>query len=323
MTIIQGECSEYRPLVARLEEHDFGLRLDIFLSRNYPFLTRSQWQRKIAKGDVRVNRTQVRPSYRLSRGDRFEMHHPVQNEPEVDGRIYPIFKRGLVMAVYKPGNLPMHENGPYRNNTFARLLADEVGPDWAAVHRLDRETSGLVLCGRTNPIRQELARLLATREVEKEYLAVVKGRPSAHSFIEKGPIGDLVESSIRIKKWVSPAGQPAETHFKVLEEKEGHALISARPKTGRTNQIRIHAAYNGLPIVGDKLYHPDESVFEDYFKNRSNTKFTIEKTGFHRLCLHAYRLKFRHPELGNTCEIISPLPEDISQLWNSMGSSTC
>ena len=246
------------------------------------------------------------------------LHHPRRDEPEVDKGIYPLWKHGQVMAMYKPGNLPMHESGPYRKNTFSHILSEEFGKEWAAVHRLDRETSGIVLCGRTHEIRSALSAALADRNVGKEYLAFSKGDSIQDSFREIGPIGELRGSTIRIKKWVVPDGLPSETFFEVLERKKGHVFMKALPKTGRTNQIRVHAAYNSLPLVGDKLYHPDADVFDEYFRNRGNTNRILQETGFHRLCLHAHKLKFIHPETGRFCEVVSQLPEDMKTFWDSL-----
>lgn len=221
------------------------------------------------------------------------------------------------MAVYKPAPLPMHENGAYRKNTFAELLKEEIGPEWAAVHRLDRETSGLVLCGATYEVRRQLAISLADRSMHKEYLAIAHGQPNEESWIESGPIGDLSASEIRIKKWVVPDGLPSETHFSVAERKGQHVLLKARPKTGRTNQIRIHAAYAGHHLVGDRLFYPDESVFLDWFVNGLSNEI-IEATGHRRCLLHAHGLSFRHPESGELEEVYCPMPDDMRDFWDAL-----
>ena len=297
------------------------VRLDAYLAAEYPFYSRAAWQSKIRCGHLLISGRQVRPGYRLRVGDRLEMYSPRQKEPEVSKDLYPLWKQGEIMAVYKPSNLPMHENGPYRKNTFAHLVKEIIGPDWAAVHRLDRETSGIVLCSRCPELRKDLAMALADRDVEKEYLAICMGEPQHDDFTEKGPIGDLVESKIRIKKWVVPDGLPAETRFSFIDRRGGYSLVRARPKTGRTNQIRIHAAYNGLPLVGDKLYHPDESIFEEYFENRGNTDRVVEATGFHRLCLHAAMIQFRSPVTGESCRVDCPMPDELKNFWDSLSVS--
>lgn len=314
-TINSDFDGEYRTLGPKIGPGSGPLRLDAYLAVNYPFWSRSKWQKKLRVGEVRVNNAKMDPSYRLREGDVIAIFHPHRREPEVDHNIFPIFKDGGVMAFYKPANLPMHENGPYRKNTFCNILKQQFGSSWAPIHRLDRETSGIVLCGNTPKIRQNLAGAFAHKEVTKEYLAIVKGIPTTSSWREDGSIGDLEDSLIRIKKWVVPNGLAALTFFQVLEKTSGYSLLLARPKTGRTNQIRIHAAVKGFPIVGDKLYHPDESVFIEYFENGGNTKTVLEKVEFHRLCLHAAGLEFTHPETDQICKINSPLPEDMEEFW--------
>src|SRR5690606_34289634 len=118
----------------------------------------------------------------------------------------------------------------------------------------------------THPVREELNRMWRAGEVKKEYLAIAQGTAIEDTWSVDGPIGDLVTSQIRIKKWVVPDGQSALTHFKVEERASEHTLLRAFPVTGRTNQIRIHAAYSGLVLLGDKLFHPDENVFLTYYE---------------------------------------------------------
>lgn len=306
---------EFRILCDAVSADMAGQRVDGYLSENFPFFSRSSWQKRLRQGVVLVNERKVRPSHRLGESDRIDLYYPTLIEPEVDRGIYPLWKMGAVMAVYKPANLPMHENGPYRKNTFAEIVKEELGADWAAVHRLDKETSGIVLCGATHKVRQELSKSLAQRTLAKEYVAICKGSPDRASWIERGAIGDCVDSPIRIKKWVvDSGGLSAETSFAVLDEKDGYIKLAAYPKTGRTNQIRIHAAYAGLPLVGDKLYHPDESVFLEWFDHGMSEK-VVRAVEYHRCLLHAKSLTFVHPENDSIQRIDCPLPEDITTFW--------
>jgi 23S rRNA pseudouridine1911/1915/1917 synthase len=215
----------------------------------------------------------------------------------------------------------MHENGKYRTTTFASLVTEKFGKEWSAVHRLDKETSGLVLCAANMKLRQKLAEDLAQRRVQKEYQCIVSGIPAESCFRIDAPIGDLEESEIRIKKWVMPGGLEALTDFEVVktlpatDEHDGFALLKAFPKTGRTNQIRIHAAYTGYPLIGDKLYHPDEGVFLQYFKE-GNSDDVVAQAGFWRHALHASYLRFVHPHTDEMCDVRSELYGDLQVLWN-------
>ena len=322
MSNISPTDDTYRRLGPRiLDSQAVGLRIDLYLGRSFPFLTRSAWQKRVTLGEVLVNGEPIRGSYRLRVGDELEFYHPQEAEPEVDRNIRILWHDGAVMAVFKPGNLPMHENGAYRKNTFATLLSeltDKEGleGEWAAVHRLDRETSGIVLCGGTYDVRKRLADDFEGRRIKKEYLCIVSGTPNESQWSNCSPLGDLKTSQIRIKKWVVPDGLPAETGF-ICEAvaPSGYALLRAFPRTGRTNQIRIHAAHSGHWILGDKLYHPDEEVFLDYWKTGKTTDFAINSTGHSRCCLHAAVLEFTHPQTGRLIRIESPLPEDMQDLW--------
>lgn len=305
---------QFRKLGPAIENEGPGDRLDAYLSRKFPFLTRGGWQNRIFSGCLRVNDQNSFPAYRLARGDRLTFFHPPAAEPDVDTGIRELWREGAVMAVFKPGNLPMHENGPYRFNTFSHLVRAAFGEEWAAVHRLDRETSGIVLCAASPRARNRLSADWAARRVKKEYLAIVNGVTVADHWVANGAIGDLAESAIRIKKWVVEGGLEAMTEFTTLGRGVQHSLVKAVPLTGRTNQIRIHAAHAGHHLVGDKLYHPDEQVFLDYFDD-GNTPSVQERAGFHRLCLHASALRFNHPETGEPVEVEAPLPEDLRELW--------
>jgi len=304
----------YRSLGGPVSDEFVGMRIDGYLSRFFPFFSRAMWQTRLKQGHLLVNSLPVRVAYRLRQGDRISMYHPPEVEPEVDLGVYQIWESQGVMAVYKPANLPMHENGPYRKNTFAHQVRLKLGDDVAAVHRLDRETSGIVICANQHNLREQLARLFMSRTIEKTYLAIVEGVVERESWIETGPIGDLASSAIRIKKWVVADGQSAQTRFRVLARGQNHSLVAAQPKTGRTNQIRIHLAVAGHRIVGDKLYHPNEDVFLSYYEKK-NLEWVNAQAGFSRLCLHAAALSFAHPTSGKNSEICCPMPKELRGLW--------
>ncbi len=309
----------WRGLGAPIGSPFAGLRVDVYLSRQYPFLTRNGWQKRMQQGQVLINRQPAKSNYKLKLMDVLHFYHPEIEEPEADTNIKVLWKSGGVMAVFKPGNLPMHENGAYRKNTFAHVLSATEGEEWSAVHRLDRETSGIVLCGANHQVRQKLADDFESKKIHKEYQLIVSGNPSTDKWTVDAPLGDLTDSKIRIKKWVVDGGLPSKTDFVVEERKasvDGSlALLRALPKTGRTNQIRIHAAYSGHWIIGDKLYHPNEDVFLDYWEARQTTPFCVEQTGFHRCLLHAAALEFAHPETGVSCRIEAPMADDMFRFW--------
>lgn len=314
--------ADWRPVGPPVQKDDESLRADQYLALRYPFMSRARWRQVLETGEVR---RQVggqfllqRPSYKVRTGDRFYLFRPEKTEPDVDEGIHCLWSSKGVMAVFKPGNLPMHECGPFRTKTFAAILAREFGGEWAAVHRLDRETSGIVLCAATPRLRQKLSSMFNDRKVQKEYLAIAHGAPIKDEWLLDMPIAEAEDSEIRIKKWVDPLGLPALTEFQCLGraqvDRQQYSLLRAIPLTGRTNQIRVHAAYSGHHLVGDKLYHPDESVFLEYFETRDNRR-AAQRTGFYRCCLHAARLRYQHPETREFVDIESALPPDMGDLW--------
>ncbi len=295
--------------------HDLcGLRLDYYLGQEFRFHSRYRWSKIIKSQELRVNEGAVKPSYRLRKDDEIFYFSPQENEPTVDVKIYPLWQKESVMAVYKPSNLPMHEGGAYHLNTFHQLLADTFGPGWAAVHRLDRETSGIVICAQEKGPRAFLSQKLRERTVEKKYLAIGIGEPTQEAWEVNQPIGKAKNTRFRTKQAVCPDGLKSLTTFRVLAKKQGFCLLEASPKTGRTHQIRVHAAWSGLPLVGDKNYCPDESVYLDYLEQGFTAK-TRQACFFDRLCLHATAISFQDAD-GQDVKISAPMPEDMAHIWS-------
>ncbi len=306
-----SELPALRNLGALVQEDTAGQRIDAFLGRCYPFLSRSGWQKRISNAHIRVNGGSVKTSYKLQVGDQVQMHYPKEWEPEVDTNVQLIFQDQGIAGVMKPSGLPMHQVGKFFRQHFSAAVKELLGEEWSAVHRLDRETSGIVMCGSTNELRSKMSIDFEERRVEKTYLCIVRGQAPQKKWLVDAPIGDLKESVIRIKRWVVPDGQSAQTEFECLEQIGDLALLKAKPLTGRTNQIRVHAAYSGLPLLGDRLYHEDEAVFLHYHQNGED-EWQNEQTGASRLCLHAFSLKIKHPVTGRDCYIESPMPDDMS-----------
>lgn len=306
---------DFKPLGRRVDDTFRGQRIDSYLAAQYPFLSRSGWKKRLANGELRLLRELVSASYRLKGGEQFYFFHPQSVEPEVDKGIQILYQKAGVLVAYKPAGLPMHENGPYRKNTFAYVLTERTGAQWAAIHRLDLETSGVVICGENTEIRGKLTRALLGGGVEKEYHAITRGTAKEARWRVDAPIGNLEESIIRIKKWVVPNGVRSVTDFELIECKHGHSYIRAYPRTGRTNQIRIHAAYSGLPLVGDRLFHDDETIFTEHL-DYGLTERVLNAVEARRCFLHAYAVRFSHPQNGERVEVEFDLPDDMRSFWN-------
>jgi RluA family pseudouridine synthase len=297
----------FRPLGRPIGYEFEGLRLDNYLANHFPFFSRSAWQKRISEGATRVNQERTRIAYKLKLGDQVSYYHPPEIEPEIPADLQVLFQDPDLAALNKPAHMPMHENGAFYNHTFTKLLQKKLGAEWFPVHRLDKETSGIVLCAKSPKVRNQLAKQFKVGSVEKTYLAITRGEVPTDEFFNEEPIGKPASSRIRIKKWVDPEGLPARTEFTVITRMNGQTLIAAYPKTGRTNQIRIHLAALGYPIVGDKLYHPDEEVFLLYTDGKDPVQAAI-LAGHSRLCLHAAGITFDHPLATNTKVHVQCLP---------------
>lgn len=308
---------DFRALGLGVAEKNHGMRLDAYLAANYPFLSRPQWKARISDSQVKVNGRVVRASFKLQESDQICYYRPQSDEPEVDDNIKVIWEKEGVMAVYKPSNLPMHEGGRFRKNTFSEVIRNKIGEEWAAIHRLDRETSGIVLCAADKNLRNKLSAEFRERTMSKTYLAIARGVPEKDEWIIDAPIGEAKETTFRLKKWVEEDGLPSVTSYKILDKTDTHCLLQVSPKTGRTHQIRVHSAWYGLPLVGEKKYYPDETVYIEYM-DHGLTERVVRLSESERLCLHATSLVFRHPVSEEVSLVDSPMPEDMAVVWERL-----
>ncbi|MBP6218134.1 MAG: RluA family pseudouridine synthase [Oligoflexales bacterium] len=323
-----SDPSAYRPLGRALEE-DLGMRLDKYLGSRYLFKSRTQWQDLISTGAVLVNGQAMKKiTYQPKLADTLSYYCPQDFEPVIDDGISVIWEKSGVIAVYKPPNLPMHEGGAYRLNTFEQVLHKKIGKEWAAVHRLDRETSGIVLCADSQAVRGKLCASLRERSLQKVYLAIVFGRAEKDEWWVDKPIGrlDRDQTKLRFKQGVTRDGFPSQTFFKVKERsvetdqtasQDIFTFLEVQPKTGRTHQIRVHSAWSGLPLIGEKKYNPDEDTYLEYVQNGFTEK--VQKAClYERLCLHATAVRFQHPIDKSVCEVVSECPKDMETIWTHL-----
>ncbi|MBI2603693.1 MAG: tRNA epoxyqueuosine(34) reductase QueG [Deltaproteobacteria bacterium] len=314
-----GGPANYRSLGKPITQADVGLRIDVYLARDFLFHSRSAWQSLLREKKVHVGERSVKSSYLLRGNDEVSYFCPQVQEPAVNKDLRVLWEKDGIIAVLKPSNLPMHEGGAYRLNTFCQVLKDTVGPEWAPTHRLDRETSGLVLCADTQALRNELSESFRQRTMEKMYYAIACGLPEREVFEVDQPLGETKRTSFRLKHWVIPDGAPAQTLFRVKERSGKFTLLEVFPKTGRTHQIRVHASWSGLPLVGDKKYYPDESIYLEYLDHG----FTDRVKGAciaDRLCLHAASVRFIHPLDGKSYEVSTEVPADMKKIWDQCQS---
>jgi RluA family pseudouridine synthase len=290
-----------------------GVRLDRYLAARFTYRSRTQWRRLIGEGRITVNGAAVRPSRVVRGGDRIGYVPRRRREPPIDREYQVLHCDDELIAVAKSGNLPIHPSGRYFHHTLLHLLLSEH-PEWAPlhiVHRLDRETSGLVLFGRSRAATAALARQFREREVTKRYLALVDGTPAEDRFVIDLPLGPARQTLIRKAVGVREDGVPARTAVRVLHRGDGWSWLEARPRTGRLHQIRVHLKAAGLPIVGDKVYGHSERFFLKFIAGERLTPQEEAQLGLPRQALHAFALRFRHPAQETAMTLSAPLPEDL------------
>jgi 23S rRNA pseudouridine1911/1915/1917 synthase len=302
----------------RIEDPTVRVRLDRYLAGRFRYRSRTQWAKVIEAGRILLNGQVCRPSRVIGLGDRIDYVPLRQVEPPVNVIIPVLYEDDLVLAVNKPPNLPVHPSGRYFKNTLLCLLLEARGqtldnPGLRIVHRLDRETSGVLLFGKTKEATSYLAGQFEDRSVIKEYLALVYGAPEPARFRVDAALGPNPASRVRKAVGVVPIGQGrrAVTDFEVAARGPAHALLLARPRTGRLHQIRVHARHAGFPIVGDKLYGLDEEFFLKLASGGTYTREDRERLILDRQGLHAARITCQHPGTGQSITCAAPLADDM------------
>lgn len=294
-----------------------GQRLDNYLVRELKGVPRTRLYRALRKGEVRVNRGRARADYRLAPGDIVRIpplqHHalpdqakrlPRQQLEQIARCI--VFEDDELIVIDKPSGLAVHGGSglSYGLIECLRQLRPE-SRHLELVHRLDRDTSGLILIAKRVSMLRELHRQLREKAVEKCYLALVAGRwPKAVRVVDAPLEKNILQSGERMVR-VSPQGKPATTEFSVMEYLPGATLLEARPVTGRTHQIRVHARHAGFPLLGDSKYGDEKA--EDMAR----------RLGLRRLFLHAASLRFSRPD-GAELALCAPLEASLEEILGKL-----
>ena len=273
-----------------------GIRLDHFLSGRFTYQSRTGWQTIIREGRIAVNGIRVRASRRLHAGDVITFDVQGIAEPDVDPSYEVVLERPDYLIVSKSGCLPVHPSGCYFRNTLLMLMRERYG-ELFVVNRLDRETSGLVVLAKTPETAGILSGLFASRQVEKTYLAAVFGVFPAGIIVKNGWLSSDPDSPVRKKRRFTEYdpgtddAEPCSTEFACLKTCGEYSLVECRPHTGRLHQIRATLCSCGFPLVGDKLYGPDDTIFLRFTENAmtdSDHAALILPTQ----ALHAWKLRF-------------------------------
>lgn len=310
-----------------VEAEDAGRRLDAFLSDKIDKWSRSRLQRLIDDGDALVNQTQVKSSYKVRAGDEIEIEltevEPETFEPE-DIPLDVVYEDELLAVINKPAGMVVHPGAGVSNGTLANAIAYkfkirntnfETEEDFAPggspqssdrvgiVHRLDKDTSGLIVVAKNEETHENLSQQFREREVYKSYVALVHGELEADKGQIEAPIAR--EKHNRTKMGVRAHGRYALSLWKVKKRFEKFTLLAVEIKTGRTHQIRVHLASINHPVVGDETYNSgrDKTVRDQ------DVRRAIEN--LNRFFLHAEKLAFKHPQTGEWLSFTAPLAEEL------------
>ncbi|OFZ55685.1 MAG: hypothetical protein A2428_13390 [Bdellovibrionales bacterium RIFOXYC1_FULL_54_43] len=311
-----------------------GIRLDSFLKGRYRKRSRETLKRAIDSGAISIQRNQsphlhigrLKASTQLIGGDEVLVLSERKPEPEVSFDYKILFEDDSILVIDKPPNLPVHPAGRYFFNTLLVHLRTNGHRDplkaereYFLAHRIDKETSGILVLAKNREVCAKLVRQFAERRTEKRYLAVVHGIPPAEFTID-APLRRTTVSAIELKMMAAPeseGGQPSLTVFRRLETHGAFSLVECHPKTGRQHQIRIHLETAGHPIVGDKLYGLSEDEALRFFERKHLSPEAEAKLLLPRHALHAAGIRIRHPVTGQTVEFTSELPDDLRRFLST------
>ncbi len=297
-----------------LPPHPAGARLDLALSQVLSQYSRSRLAAWIKAGDVQVDGRAARPRDAVFGGEKVVVHARLVLDDRVEAQRMPIkvvHRDRHVLVIDKPAGLVVHPGAGNRSRTLQNgLLALDpklaAGPRAGIVHRIDKDTSGLLVVARTLEAHTALVEALREHRVQREYVALCLGAITGGGTIDKA-IGR--HRTDRLRMAVRADGKPAVTHYRLLERFARHTLLQVQLETGRTHQIRVHLAHVGHPLVGDPLYGGRRQLTAG-----ASPDLRAALQSFGRQALHAGRLAFEHPITGESVDVTSRLPADFESL---------
>jgi 23S rRNA pseudouridine1911/1915/1917 synthase len=280
-----------------------GARLDKYVAAKHPELSRSHVQKLIADGLITVNGQAAKPGHRLNIGDKLKVVVPPAPPSRLEPEAMPLnilYEDDDLLAVEKPAGLTVHPAPGHPSHTLINAIlahfphladiSDSLRP--GVVHRLDKDTSGVMLVAKNSPAQINLAQQFKSHSVSKAYLVLVKGKLTPEEGVIEADIGR--DPRDRKRMAVVDKGREARTEYSVIKYIGDYTLLEVRPETGRTHQIRVHLAAIGFPVVGDRVYG-------------------IKSPFLSRQFMHASRLGFKLPSTGEYVEFRSELPPDLEQ----------
>lgn len=310
--------------ILTVADDEAGQRIDNYLRTRLKGVPKSLLYRILRKGEVRVNKKRIKPEYKLQAGDEVRVP-PIRVSEKEEAPISAKLTRVAALAdcilyeddglivLNKPSGTAVHGGSGLSFGVIEGLRA--LRPEarfLELVHRLDRDTSGILLVAKKRSVLRDLHEQLRVKTVQKDYLALVRGQWQKHCKVVQAPLmKNVLQSGERIVR-VSAEGKPSETRFEVVERFEQATLVKASPVTGRTHQIRVHTLHAGHPIA-----------FDDKYGDR-DFDAQVAASGLNRLFLHAAAIRFRHPQTGQEMLIEAPLDgilkRTVQYLRNQRGS---
>jgi 23S rRNA pseudouridine1911/1915/1917 synthase len=309
-----------------------GQRLDVFLTGKLPAFSRAVVRRAIDAGHVRIDEAACKASSRLRAGSQVHVEQldvPREGPAPQEIPLSILHEDDAIVVVDKPAGMIVHPAKGHWEGTLASALAHHFGAlsgrggptRPGIVHRLDRDTSGVIVVAKNDQAHDALAAQFKSRQVEKEYLAIVVGIPYLDRDVIDEPIGD--HPTHREKKAIrreDASARQAVTEYEVVERFAGYALVHAHPRTGRTHQIRLHLAHIGCPVLCDRLYGGRARIAELELIPRDRIAHDSASAGqaspeplLERQALHAHRLALSHPTSGARMQFEAPVPADIER----------
>ncbi|WP_392559130.1 23S rRNA pseudouridine(1911/1915/1917) synthase RluD [Orbus mooreae] len=302
-------------LTVDIENHQLGMRLDQALAEIFNQYSRSRIKDWILDGHVKVNGIVVdKPKERVLGGEKIVLTALIEEETYHQGEkisLNIVYEDDDILVINKPRDLVVHPGAGNPNGTVLNALLyhyPEIAsvPRAGIVHRLDKDTTGLMVVAKTIEAQTRLVESLQLREITREYEAVAMGIMTAGGTIDQPMTRHPTK---RTHMAVFPTGKPAVTHYRVMEKYRAHTRLRLRLETGRTHQIRVHMAHIAHPLVGDQLYggrpRPPKGATEEFIQTLRD---------FDRQALHATMLRLFHPISGEQMEWHAPIPEDMQQL---------
>lgn len=315
------DLHDKRRIIAKPYDHEFhvripdiywGMSIDEYYIKRFPYKSRDGWLASMAEGRIMINGRRITPEYKIKANDILDSFVKDIVEPPINPEWQSIYEDDDLEIINKPGHLAVHPTGRYYKHSYVQIMAEkDPSRKIYLLHRLDVETSGLLIVGKTNRLAAAFLKMFNAKEVHKKYMALVKGKFPSEGVLVDEPIGLTKDSAIGVKMAVNgKEAKEAASRFELIEHRGDYSLIRCIPITGRTNQLRVHLEHIGFPILGDKMYCKDDSVFIDYHENGETLELK-KKLILYRQALHAYQVSFVHPFKNELMTFEAPYPSDI------------